>query len=77
MHVNTVGQILEELQRVLAGIEQATSGKATPLWRDLQTQWQGHYAQMSQGLASKHQASAQVHATFVEGDHTGARIMMG
>jgi len=74
-YVNSMGDILNDLNRVLGRMDEAVEGKALPLWADLQRQWDSAYVQMNQELAQGHAASVKVADTYAEGDSQGARIV--
>jgi uncharacterized protein YukE len=67
--------IMDDLNSTLSRIDQASEGKATPLWRDQQTSWNNSYEEMK-GLLRVHVTSSKnVHETFNDGDNRGVRAM--
>lgn len=72
-----MGTILEELNRFLKGMGEATQGKAAPLWGEKQLQWNKAYGEMSQRLSSGATASNGAANAFLDGDNKGAQIMGG
>lgn len=76
MHVNTVGQIIQDLNGVLKHIVEAVDNSATPLWIDAQTSWNAAYTRMSQQLNTSTLSSINVADIFNQGDRQGARIML-
>jgi uncharacterized protein YukE len=73
--INKMDSIMDDLNATLSGIDQASQGKATPLWHDQQNTWNSSYEEM-RGLLSAHTAkSIRVGQTFQEGDYRGAKLM--
>jgi uncharacterized protein YukE len=67
--------IMDDLNATLSGIDQASQGKATPLWREQQNSWNNSYEEM-RGLLSTHTTkSIRVGQTYEEGDDRGAKLM--
>ncbi|WP_434444128.1 WXG100 family type VII secretion target [Lentzea sp. E54] len=75
-HVNNVGEIINEINGALAGISAATDSKATPIWLELQRNWNAAYEEMKTKLNVSTMSSINVHQIFTDGDNAGARIMM-
>ncbi|MDQ2589057.1 hypothetical protein [Saccharothrix yanglingensis] len=76
LHVRTTGDILQELNTVLNNISSATKGQATPLWLELQANWNRTYQEMQTKLNTNTMASINVHEIFGGGDNRGATIML-
>ena len=73
--ITKLDAIMDDLNATLSGIDQASQGMATPLWRDQQTAWNSSYEEM-RGLLSSHTTkSIRVGETYQEGDYRGAKLM--
>jgi WXG100 family type VII secretion target len=72
-----VMQILDDLDRVLARINQAAQGQATPLWEEQQRRWDGRAQDMQVKLSGHHQAHVRIAEHFHDGDRLGAQVMYG
>ena len=75
--VGQMGTILDDLNRVLKNMGQATQGKAVPLWAEQQTHWNKQYLMMHGRLTSGSNAAGNVANVFDEGDRRGQQIMAG
>ncbi len=73
--VSVAGQIIDDLNGVLARMCAATSNSAVPLWDDLQTKWNGDYQGMVSRLEGGHRASVDAHEWYQNGDLQSVRIM--
>jgi uncharacterized protein YukE len=74
-NVVRMDKIMEDLNRTLSRIAQASNGKATPLWQEQQNAWNRSYTEMKQQLNTHTTSSINVAETFQEGDNHGARVM--
>ncbi|MFT7841742.1 hypothetical protein Q5530_36875 [Saccharothrix sp. BKS2] len=74
--VHTVGEILENLNAVMASVPTAVDNKATGVWLELQKEWNNAYTEMTQKLNRNTLASIDVHEIFNNGDNRSATIMM-
>jgi uncharacterized protein YukE len=74
--VSGMGTILEDLNNFLRSMSEATQGQAAPLWAEQQRKWTTDYGIMQQNLGSGASATASIGDIFLEGDRTGARIMI-
>ena len=76
MHVNQLGDIIDNLNTALRNIGAATKGKATPLWQEAQFNWNLAYEDMKNKLNRQSMSSINVHEIFSEGDNRGQGIML-
>jgi uncharacterized protein YukE len=67
--------LMTDLNATLSRINQASGGKATPLWEEQQNAWNRSYAEMKTQLNSHTQSSINVAETFQQGDDQGYRVM--
>lgn len=67
--------IMADLNATLTRIQQASNGKATPLWEEQQNNWNRAYEEMKTQLNTHTQSSINVATTFQDGDNQGARVM--
>jgi hypothetical protein len=73
--VGNLDRIMTDLNQTLGRIDQASGGKATPLWKEQQATWNGSYIEMRSQLNSQTMNSVKIAESFVDGDNQGARIM--
>jgi uncharacterized protein YukE len=75
--VEEMGRILSDLEGLLKNADEATQGKALPLWQDQQTQWRLAYGDMSGRLTDNSNASHHIGEVWRNGDDQSGRIMGG
>jgi WXG100 family type VII secretion target len=68
-------QVIDDLDRVLARISQASQGQATPLWEEQQRSWDQSADQMYTRLTGHHASHVAIAEHFHSGDRMGAQIM--
>lgn len=73
--VGRMDTIMADLNATLRNIDQASQGRATPLWIEQQNSWNNAYEQMRGLLGGHTQSSMKVADVFQEGDNNGARVM--
>jgi uncharacterized protein YukE len=73
--VGNLDKIMSDLNQTLSRIDQASGGKATPLWKEQQATWNGSYLEMRGQLNTQTLNSVKIADAFMEGDSQGARIM--
>jgi uncharacterized protein YukE len=70
-------QIIDDLDRVLVRISQASQGQATPLWEEQQRAWDARADEMYVRLTGHHASHVRIAEHFHEGDRMGANVMHG
>jgi hypothetical protein len=75
--VERVGQLLEQVNTVMASTPAGVWGAALPIIQEDQKLWNGAYTELLDEINRTTVASINIHDIFKEGDHRGTRIMLG
>ncbi|GAA4613312.1 WXG100 family type VII secretion target [Saccharopolyspora hordei] len=72
--VQTLGTVLDDLNKSLKNIPEASWGEAQPIWLEHQNNWNRSYQAMTERINLTSVSSINIHEIFQNGDNTGARI---